>query len=308
MSYAAIIGAVAALGAAYAGYRADRKNRRSQEEQNRRDTQNQWDMYWTERDNAVKDFSMTNQYNSPEEQMNRLRQAGLNPNLVYGKGAENTASMIRGSNASRNNQPAPRYDSSFIQQGLATGANLASSLGQIKMQGAQTDNLYQQNALIAAQTSKTHMETATSEFELGKAKELRDESIMAAKLANEQTRSNIEKTEADTTFTLDSNERQKLSNTSNIAKTTQDILESRVRVKTMELKNEMNPAEREKLEAEIYQLMQMTQNAREQQTVIELEAEIKDAQAKMIKQGVNPNSKLWELTIYKIWERLITPQ
>ena len=37
-------------------------------------------------------WNMNNAYNDPSAQMERLRQAGLNPNLVYGNGATTTAS------------------------------------------------------------------------------------------------------------------------------------------------------------------------------------------------------------------------
>ena len=37
-------------------------------------------------------WNMNNAYNDPSAQMERLRQAGLNPNLVYGGGATTTAS------------------------------------------------------------------------------------------------------------------------------------------------------------------------------------------------------------------------
>lgn len=53
-----------------------------------------------------------NQYNSPIEQMNRLRQAGLNPNLVYGNGVDgNQSNAATVSQANRN----PQLDSGLIQ-------------------------------------------------------------------------------------------------------------------------------------------------------------------------------------------------
>ena len=50
----------------------------------------QWNekMYAQQRTDALADWNMQNAYNSPEQQMQRLRDAGLNPNLVYGNGAE----------------------------------------------------------------------------------------------------------------------------------------------------------------------------------------------------------------------------
>lgn len=48
--------------------------------------QSQW-MYNQSRADSIADWNRQNMFNSPEEQMRRLKQAGLNPNLVYGDGA-----------------------------------------------------------------------------------------------------------------------------------------------------------------------------------------------------------------------------
>lgn len=42
----------------------------------------------------IQNWNMQNEYNKPSAQMERLAEAGLNPNLVYGKGADNTASSL----------------------------------------------------------------------------------------------------------------------------------------------------------------------------------------------------------------------
>ena len=76
-----IISGASNLGTAWLNYRA-------QKEQNELDRKYQEFMYNKQRQDAQFDWNQQNQYNSPEQQMNRLRQAGLNPNLVYGKGAE----------------------------------------------------------------------------------------------------------------------------------------------------------------------------------------------------------------------------
>lgn len=43
-------------------------------------------MYNRQRTDALTDWQQQNEYNSPEQQMLRLKKAGLNPNLVYGNG------------------------------------------------------------------------------------------------------------------------------------------------------------------------------------------------------------------------------
>ena len=42
--------------------------------------------YLTQRKDTLSDWNMQNEYNSPSAAMERLRKAGLNPNLVYGDG------------------------------------------------------------------------------------------------------------------------------------------------------------------------------------------------------------------------------
>lgn len=55
------------------------------------------EMYWTERQNSLADWNMQNEYNSPAAQMARLKEAGLNPNLVYGNGGSQVqAATVRG--------------------------------------------------------------------------------------------------------------------------------------------------------------------------------------------------------------------
>lgn len=79
-------------------------------------------------------WNMQNLYNSPSEQMERLRQAGLNPNLVYGTGAVGNTSS-----------PSPKFESPEFK--LDTGHMVPDAMPvlqahqNIKMQKAQTDNI-----------------------------------------------------------------------------------------------------------------------------------------------------------------------
>lgn len=59
--------------------------------QNRK--QREWNekMYNLQRSHALADWQRNNEYNSPAAQMQRLKEAGLNPNLMYGKGTTGTS-------------------------------------------------------------------------------------------------------------------------------------------------------------------------------------------------------------------------
>ena len=63
--------------------------------------------YMWERNASVNDWHRDNAYNHPEQQMARLRQAGLNPHLVYGKGADTQAAMSKSASAKPSRPNAP---------------------------------------------------------------------------------------------------------------------------------------------------------------------------------------------------------
>ena len=112
--------------------------------------QNNWQTAENEKAYArsVEMWNMQNRYNSPTAQMSRLRQAGLNPNLVYGSG-------VTGNSAGS----APQYQPAKIQRatmepyrgwnlGLSDAASMYMAMRQNK---AQVENMEAQNRLIKEQ-------------------------------------------------------------------------------------------------------------------------------------------------------------
>ena len=126
-------------------------------------------------------WNMQNAYNSPTAQMSRLRQAGLNPNLVYGSG-------VTGNNAGS----APQYEPIKVQRATMEpyrGWNLGlsdavSTYMAARQNKAQIENMEAQNKLIKEQArtegirqGNIAMSTARSGFDLNLARELRNVSI-----------------------------------------------------------------------------------------------------------------------------------
>jgi ABC-type molybdate transport system substrate-binding protein len=77
-------------------------------------------------------WNASNYYNSPEQQMQRLKDAGLNPNLVYGNGS------VVGNSSS----PAPRYNAPNLQRLPLEMFNPMAVLGQyldLKQKSASID-------------------------------------------------------------------------------------------------------------------------------------------------------------------------
>lgn len=145
--------------------------------------QNNWQTAENEKAYArsVEMWNMQNAYNAPTAQMSRLRQAGLNPNLVYGSG-------VTGNSAGS----APQYQPAKIQRatmepyrgwnlGLSDAASMYMAMRQNK---AQVENMEAQNKLIKEQArtegirqGNIAMSTARSGFDLNLARELRNVSI-----------------------------------------------------------------------------------------------------------------------------------
>lgn len=96
--------------------------------------------YAKQRADALADWTMQNEYNSPQEQMKRLKMAGLNPNLIYGKGAgDMTSGAVRSSDTPAWNPKTPDYS--------GIGDSLMKYM-QAKQMDAQIDNLRAQNTVI----------------------------------------------------------------------------------------------------------------------------------------------------------------
>lgn len=123
-------------------------------------------MYNKQRADALADWQLQNDYNSPAAQMKRLKDAKLNPNLIYGKGAgDMTAAPVRSTDTKSWDPKAPDYS------GVT---NSVTGYLQAKMMDAQIDNLRAQNTAIVnesllkeAQRYRTNVATDRDRLALG---------------------------------------------------------------------------------------------------------------------------------------------
>lgn len=99
-------------------------------------------MYEKEKADKIAMWQMENEYNSPYQQMQRLKAAGLNPNLVYGHGATATGGTIEATTAKPWNPSTPEIKS---LPDIASIYDLRIKEGQLKL-------LEQQTALAVEQT------------------------------------------------------------------------------------------------------------------------------------------------------------
>lgn len=186
----------------------------------------------------VEMWHMQNAYNSPEEQMKRLKNAKLNPNMVYGPGA-----------VANNAGTAPEYKAPHMQAytGFGNlGMNDASNIWlQGRMNEAQVNNLEQQNSLIKSQNSyqqaktisetlnqaQTQARTARTKFDLDLAKSLKRYTLEAAEANIKHTQATTNKLTYDVqnlVSTMEFRELQKkytMAQTAQVVKATQKLLQ-----------------------------------------------------------------------------------
>ena len=87
----------------------------------------------------IEQWNRQNEYNSPSAQMDRLRSAGLNPNLVYGNGG---ATMASADSPQYEAPEAPMNFSEHLGQQLSSRpTQLATELAQIKLLSANRENV-----------------------------------------------------------------------------------------------------------------------------------------------------------------------
>jgi len=104
--------------------------------QNRKNRDFTREMYQTQKQDSIDFWNMQNTYNSPEQQMQRLQQAGLNPNMVYGSGsAVNVASAPSVPHASTPNNQAPRVDTGQIVDSYFNAQTRQATVSNMQKQG-----------------------------------------------------------------------------------------------------------------------------------------------------------------------------
>lgn len=116
-------------------------NAMAQQKLNRKTMRYNDEWAYRQREWALADWDKQNEYNSPSSQMARLKAAGLNPNLVYGHGADAQSQGAPRSTAS------PSWNPKAPEASFSTGAAL-SMYYDIKMKKATLDNMEIQNKIL----------------------------------------------------------------------------------------------------------------------------------------------------------------
>ena len=97
-------------------------------------------------------WNLTNEYNSPEQQMARLKAAGLNPNLVYGGNtvANSASSMPSGSLVTASPYDYNNGIGSAVSQAIQTYLAISQGKSQLESAKLQNENQEMQNKILFA--------------------------------------------------------------------------------------------------------------------------------------------------------------
>jgi len=234
-------------------------------------------MYERQRGDSLADWAMQNEYNSPAAQMKRLREANLNPHLVYGGGA-----VAGPASTPRSSSPG-----SFTHQPFTPDLQpLAMGFMDWKMKEAQLDNVAamtaakEQEALLKSSqvvatntaTAGTKITNEQKQFNLDLANDLRNTSVEAAKAS-------LQKTLANTQFTLDENERQAAMQQPNLLLAAEKVL-------TMRL-------DRAQTSWQISELKERIENLKKDGQLKQLDINLKPT-------GVHPGDALWQRVLAQL--------
>lgn len=207
---AATINAVGQTGSAIAQSRINKKTMKWNEK-----------MFDKQRQYALEDWQMMNDYNSPANQMARLKAAGLNPNLVYGHGADaGTAGSVRSTDVQSWSPKAPEFNAESVM-----GTYMNAKMNQVQTDNAEVQKtvLEREEQLKAAQIlavyaniANTESKTARNKFDLGLASDLRQTSLEAAKANVQKMQAQTTQIQTNTRFTENQDIRNTLMTTANI--------------------------------------------------------------------------------------------
>lgn len=282
---------VSTIGNAISGTSQNRRNINFQREANAQNIahQNQTnatqmafqrEMYGLQRQHNLEDFTRQNEYDSPTSQMARLKEAGLNPHLVYGSGATQNAAPIRSASPTSANIQAPQVHAPQVDNRLiAQAANLAPYFQMQNM--AQThDNLKAMNEKLAAETNLSKAKGITEILNSTLMKEKLSEAqrnnlieaatqwirIESEGLKNDQLKANLD-------YTRDANTRAESANVQSLKESAERILTSQ--------------AERGLIPLKAAQIQSFLQSESMNRRLRAIETQIRET-------GGNPNDPAWQ--------------
>jgi hypothetical protein len=175
---------------------------------------------------AIDNWNRNNAYNSPAAQMTRYKEAGLNPNLIYGQMSNSPA--IKSPDVQVPQRNAPQIEnpshSLLAYQQLKQSQAQTSLITQQALAAQEDARLKQaQVANINADTALKTSNTGLTDFNLYSSRQRLAPSLEGMQIQNSLNRQQIAKTSAETGNLLQAHDIQKLMVSPNLSKTLAEI-------------------------------------------------------------------------------------
>lgn len=139
------------------------------------------EMYDKQRADALADWNRQNQYNSPKEQMMRFKEAGLNPNLIYGQ--QTQSPVVRTSSVEGYSPRAPQVD---LGNAAAMGLQGLSTYQDTRLKDVQTDLVKEQIKNASTDNMLKQLDWAEKNIKLPYAQTMAEQNASAIKIQNDQ--------------------------------------------------------------------------------------------------------------------------
>lgn len=199
-------------------------------------------VYGQQRKDAMEDWMMQQEYNSPKNQMARFKEAGLNPNLIYGQ--TNEAPAVRSSEYHVSNRESPKWQSPDIASGIMSYQDITTKQAQTDNIKAMTDIAKQDLVNKALSGYSLALDNVIKSEDARIKPGLADSQLQAAKLSVDKASKELEIMEQSKQIALRDEQRRAASNA-------QSIREGYARIRQMEIQNAKTTAEKNKIEAEM---------------------------------------------------------
>lgn len=214
-------------------------------------------MYEQQYKDAIAFWNMNNAYNTPEAQMNRFKDAGLSPWLIYGQG-----------NAGNAGSPpnVPDFNPASMREPKFEGKQdlMANLLGQadLRIKNAQTNNLEANTEVIRQQAMLQRLDAERKALDLDLdykwAGDFRAEDLRGKRIQND--------------VAINRDAREAAQNSSNVQEASERIL-------TMRAQRSMIPYQKDEIAQRIKQM--------------QLDGTLKQLDIDLRKAGIYPNDPLW---------------
>lgn len=244
----------------------------------------QWSeqMYQRQYDDNIKFWTMQNEYNSPEMQMQRLRSAGLNPNLVYGNGsAANTSGPIKSPEIQK-----PNFDYTPNTAIANAAGNAYQAALMRETRELQNDNLRVQNEnmLLDGQIKETLAKSTLTDwerkqFDLDYLRKIESTNIQTTEAKLDQLKAGITQTRTNTDLSIRKDAREAVSLATSVEDAAVRWSESRQRVA-------QSKDEQQRIRASTKLLMEQIEKEH-------LENDLR-------REGLNPNDPAWQRVVMRL--------